>query len=215
MKKSCEKSFFYEKNNKFALKRLDKLVVKLINLNYIIMKKTFKLTALLLSATIMFSSCIGSFQLTNKVFKMNNNIGDKWVNELVFAACCILPVYEITLFVDAIVFNTIEFWSGKKMLANTGEKKIVKNSQGKNVEITAMENGYNLTDGVSSMNLVFDEETQVWSAEYNNQTTQLMKFVDENNAQLFLMNGEVMDVTLDAQGVEMARMFMNNSFALR
>ena len=179
------------------------------------MKKTFKLTALLLSATIMFSSCIGSFQLTNKVFKMNNNIGDKWVNELVFAACCILPVYEITLFVDAIVFNTIEFWSGKKMLANTGEKKIVKNSQGKNVEITAMENGYNLTDGVSSMNLVFDEETQVWSAEYNNQTTQLMKFVDENNAQLFLMNGEVMDVTLDAQGVEMARMFMNNSFALR
>ena len=215
MKKSCEKSFFYEKNNKFALKRLDKLVVKLINLNYIIMKKTFKLTALLLSATIMFSSCIGSFQLTNKVFKMNNGLGDKWVNELVFAACCILPVYEITLFVDAIVFNTIEFWSGKKMLANTGEKKIVKNSQGKNVEITAMENGYNLTDGVSSMNLVFDEETQVWSAEYNNQTTQLMKFVDENNAQLFLMNGEVMDVTLDAQGVEMARMFMNNSFALR
>ena len=179
------------------------------------MKKTFKLTALLLSATIMFSSCIGSFQLTNKVFKINNNIGDKWVNELVFAACCILPVYEITLFVDAIVFNTIEFWSGKKMLANTGEKKIVKNSQGKNVEITAMENGYNLTDGVSSMNLVFDEETQVWSAEYNNQTTRLMKFVDENNAQLFLMNGEVMDVTLDAQGVEMARMFMNNSFALR
>ena len=179
------------------------------------MKKTFKLTALLLSATIMFSSCIGSFQLTNKVFKMNNNIGDKWVNELVFAACCILPVYEITLFVDAIVFNTIEFWSGKKVLANAGEKKVVKNSEGKNVEITAMENGYNLTDGVSSMNLVFDEETQIWSAEYNNQTTQLMKFVDDNNAQLFLLNGDVMDVTLDAQGVEMARMFMNNSFAWR
>ena len=146
------------------------------------MKKTFKLTALLLAATIMFSSCIGSFQLTNKVFKINNSIGDKWVNELVFAACCILPVYEITLFFDAVVFNTIEFWSGKKVLANVGEKKVVKNSEGKNVEITAMENGYNLTDGVSSMNLVFDEETQIWSAEYNNQTTQLMKFVDENNA---------------------------------
>ena len=179
------------------------------------MKKTFKLTALLLSATILFSSCIGSFQLTNKVFKMNNSLGDKWVNELVFAACCILPVYEITLFVDAIVFNTIEFWSGKKVLANTGETKIVKNSQGQDVEITAMENGYKLSSNGESMNLLFDEETQVWSAEYNNQTTQLMKFVDDNNAQLFLLNGEVMDVTLDAQGVEMARMFMNNSFALR
>ena len=56
---------------------------------------------------------------------------------------------------------------------------------------------------------------QGWCAEYNNQTTQLMKFVDDNNAQLFLLNGDVMDVTLDAQGVEMARMFMNNSFAWR
>ena len=174
------------------------------------MKKTFKLSALLLAATIMFSSCIGSFQLTNKVFKLNNNIGEKWVNELVFAACCILPVYEITLFVDAVVLNSIEFWSGKKLITNAGEKKIVKNNEGKNIEITAMENGYNLTDGAASMNLVFDEETQVWSAEYNNQSTDLIKIVDDNNAQLFLMNGEVMDVTLDANGMNMVQMYMNN-----
>ena len=174
------------------------------------MKKTFKFTALLLAATIMFSSCIGSFQLTNKVFKLNNSIGSKWVNELVFAACCILPVYEITLFVDAIVFNSIEFWSGKKVLANKGDKKIVKNTKGENIEITAMENGYNLTNGVESMNLVFDEETQVWSAEYNNVSTNLVKLVDENNAQLFLMNGETMDITLDAEGINMARLYMNN-----
>ena len=177
------------------------------------MKKTFKLTALLLAATIMFSSCIGSFQLTKKMYDINNNIGNKWVNELVFLVCCILPVYDITLFVDAVVLNTIEFWSGKKVLANAGEKKVVKNSEGKNVEITAMENGYNLTDGVSSMNLVFDEETQIWSAEYNNQTTQLMKLVDGNNAQLFLLNGDVMDVTLDAEGIEMARQHMTNCMA--
>ena len=174
------------------------------------MKKTFKLTALLLAATIMFSSCIGSFQLTNKVFDFNKSIGSKWVNELVFAAFCIFPVYEITAFVDAIVFNSIEFWSGKKALANEGEKKIVKNSEGKDIEITAMENGYNMTDGITSMNLVFDEETQVWSAEYNNQSTDLIKIVNDNNAQLFLMNGEVMDVTLDANGMNMVQMYMNN-----
>lgn len=174
------------------------------------MKKTVKLSALLLAATIMFSSCIGSFQLTNKVFKLNNQIGSKWVNELVFAACCILPVYEITLFVDAIVFNSIEFWSGKKVLANKGDKKIVKNTKGENIEITAMENGYNLSNGTESMNLVFDEESQVWSAEYNNVSTNLIKLVDENNAQLFLMNGETMDITLDAEGINMARLYMNN-----
>ena len=174
------------------------------------MKKTFKLTALLLAATIMFSSCIGSFQLTNKMKSINENIGNKWVNELVFAACCIFQVYSVCLFVDGVVLNSIEFWTGNKVLSNNGEKKIVKNSEGKDIEITAMENGYNLTDGTASMNLVFDEETQVWSAEYNNQSTNLIKIVDDNNAQLFLMNGEMMDVTLDANGMNMVQMYMNN-----
>ena len=179
------------------------------------MKKNLKLSVLLLAATIMLSSCMGSFQLTNKVYKLNNSIGNKWANELVFAACCILPVYEITLFVDGIILNSIEFWSGKKLLAsNVGEKKVVKNAAGNDVEITAMENGYNMTDGVTSVNFVFDEETQIWSAEYNNMSTNLVKFIDENNAQLFLANGEVMDVTLDAEGLDMARLYMNNCFAM-
>jgi hypothetical protein len=178
------------------------------------MKKHFKFSALLLSAAILLSSCIGSFQLTNKVKDWNNSIGNKWVNEIVFLAFHIVPVYEVCIFVDAIVCNSIEFWQGKQALANAGEKKIVKNSEGQNIEITALENGYNLTDGVSSMNLVFDEAEQVWSAEYNNQSTKLIKLVDENNAQLFLMNGEVMDITLDAEGVDMARLYMNNSFAM-
>lgn len=178
------------------------------------MKKGIKFTALLLAATIMFSSCIGSFQLTSKFKNVNESIGSKWVNELVFAACWLFPVYEICILADVLVLNSIEFWSGKKMLANKGEKKIVKNSEGKNVEVTAMENGYNLTDGNTSMNLVFDEETQIWSAEYNNQTKNLIKLIDDNNAQLFLMDGNVMDVTLDAEGINMARMYMNNSFAM-
>lgn len=176
------------------------------------MKKTFKISVLLLAATIMFSSCLGSFQLTNKVLTMTKSIGNKWANELVFAACCILPVYEITVLVDAIVLNSIEFWTGEKLIANVGEKKVVKNNEGKDVEITVMENGYNLTDGVASVNLVFDSETQIWSAEYNDQSTNLIKFVDDNNAQLFLANGEVMDVTLDAEGTNMARMYVNNSY---
>ena len=179
------------------------------------MKKTFKLTALLLAATIMFSSCIGSFRLTNKIKDWNSNVSNKWVNEVIFLAFHIVPVYEVAMFVDAIVLNSIEFWTGKSADVKVGNTKVVKNSQGQDVEITAMENGYMLSNGEQSMNLLFDEESQIWSAEYNNQTTQLMKMVDGNNAQLFLLNGDVMDITLDAQGVEMARLYMNNSFALK
>ena len=176
------------------------------------MKKTFKLTALLLVATIMFSSCIGSFRLTNKLKDWNEGVGSKWVNELVFLAMHIVPVYEVAIFVDAVVLNSVEFWTGKKASVKV---QVVQNSQGQDVEITAMENGYKLSSNGETMNLLFDEDTQIWSAEYNNQTTQLVRLVDGNNAQLFLMNGDVMDITLDAQGVEMARMYMNNSFALR
>lgn len=187
----------------------------LLTLIFRTMKKNLKFVAVVMSASILLSSCMGSFSLTNKMYDINKSVGSKWVNELVFAACCILPVYEITLFVDAIVLNSIEFWTGKKALANNGEKKVVKNAEGKAVEITAMENGYNLTDGAASMNLVFDEETQVWSAEFNNQSTKLLKMIDDSNAELFLLNGETLSVTLDEAGVDMARqLIMGNCYAM-
>ena len=58
------------------------------------MKKTYLSVALvcLLSASILGSSCIGSFQLTNKLLTWNKQIGNKFVNELVFFAFWILPV---------------------------------------------------------------------------------------------------------------------------
>ena len=131
-----------------------------INLNYIIMKKTFKLAVMLLSATILFSSCIGSFRLTGKVKAWNDKVGDKWVNELLFIAMNIVPVYSCAMFVDAVVLNTIEFWTGKKP---TLKVQVVKNSQGQDVEVTAMENGYKFTSNGESMNLVFNEEAQAWN----------------------------------------------------
>ena len=135
-----------------------------INLNHITMKKTFKLTAMLLAATMMFSSCIGSFRLTNKVKAWNEKFGDKWANELLFVAMNIVPVYSCAMFVDAVVLNSIEFWTGKKASLKV---QVVKNSQGQDVEVTAMENGYKFTSNGESMNLVFNEETQSWNFAMN------------------------------------------------
>ena len=43
-----------------------------------------------------------------------------------------------------------------------------------------------------------------------------MKMIDTENAQLFLMNGETMNVSLDQNGVDMARqLIMSNSFAMK
>lgn len=164
--------------------------------------------------SIMFSSCIGSFQLTSKLKNFNDGIGSKWVNELVFVAFCIVPVYELSALADVLVLNSIEFWSGKKALADAGETKIIKNSKGQDIEVKTLENGYALNDGTNTMNLVFDEKEQIWSAEYEDQVMNLIRLVDENNAQLFLKNGEVMDITLNADGIETARLHMYDCLAM-
>ena len=73
-------------------------------------KKTITVAmALCLSAAMLMPSCIGSFALTNKVLDWNRQVGNKFVNELVFFAFWILPVYEVTGLTDLLVINSIEF----------------------------------------------------------------------------------------------------------
>lgn len=178
------------------------------------MKKSFKISALILAVAIMFSSCIGSFSLTSRLKAWNESFNDKWANELIFV--CIIPVYGFSIFADAIVINSIEFWTGSNPIAsNVGDTKIVKNSAGEDVQITTTENGYNLTNGEQEMQLVFDEAEKSWSALYNDQSVKLIKFIDENNAQLFTLNGNTMNVSLDATGVDAARaMLMQCNYAM-
>ena len=178
------------------------------------MKKFAKLSVMMVAFSIMFSSCIGSFQLTSKLKNFNDGIGSKWVNELVFVAFCIVPVYELSALADVLVLNSIEFWSGKKALADAGETKIIKNSKGQDIEVKTLKNGYALNDGTNTMNIVFNEKEQIWSAEYEDQVMNLIRLVDENNAQLFLKNGEVMDITLNADGIEAARLHMYDCLAM-
>ena len=178
------------------------------------MKKHFKFTALLLTATIVLSSCIGSFRLTNNIKDWNEGLGNKFVNELVFIALHIVPVYEIAMLVDGVVLNSIESWTGNNLVAEPGETRIVKNSPGQDVQVTALENGYTISNGDTAMNLLFNAENQVWSAEYNNQVTDLVKLNGDNTAQLYV-DGDIVNVTLDAQGVGYAQMLLNNSFAMK
>lgn len=177
------------------------------------MKKCFKLTALLLAATILFSSCIGSFRLTNNIKDWNEGVSNsKFVNELIFVALHIVPAYPLAIFADALVLNSIEFWTGKSALAEAGETKTVKNSQGEEVQVTTTENGYTLTNGEEAVNLVYNEEEQTWSAQQENQTTNLIKLNGDNTADLYV-GDEVVEVTLDAQGINMAYIMANNGFA--
>lgn len=83
------------------------------------------LTALLLVAFFT-TGCTGSFNLTRKVYNWHRSQDDKWVDEFGFLVCAILPIYGISTFADAIVFNSIEFWTGENPVdrPNTVSKSI-------------------------------------------------------------------------------------------
>lgn len=77
-------------------------------------KKVAMLTAVV-SLTSALSACVGSNAVTDKVMQFNLEVVDNryargGVNIL------LLPVYALTLAVDVVVFNSLEFWTGKNPL---------------------------------------------------------------------------------------------------
>ena len=175
-------------------------------------REKLTLVAVLLSGSLLFSSCVGSFGLFNRLSSWNQSIGSKFVNELVF------PVYGVSYLADALVINSIEFWSGSNPMANVGDVKKVKGENG-NYMVKTLENGYSITkEGeTASMDLIYNKEANTWNVVANGESAELIKMNNDGTADLFLPNGEKMNVTLDAQGMMAARQatMSNLMFAAR
>ena len=78
-----------------------------------------KFLMVFLAVTILVApGCYGPFKLTKGLHEWNNEVGngEKWVSELVFLGLIILPVYGLATLGDAIIFNSIEFWTGDNPL---------------------------------------------------------------------------------------------------
>jgi len=77
------------------------------------------------------TGCYGSFALTKKVYKWNGSLGDKWLDSLVMWVLYIIPVYGVSVFIDAVVFNVIEFYTSKNPMAFNSTTEIHKTVQSK------------------------------------------------------------------------------------
>lgn len=163
-------------------------------------KRFFSVAAIALAGILLFSSCIGSFNLSKKVLAWNQTIDSKFVNELVFVALWIVPVYEVCMLADILVINSIEFWSGE----NPVEAGIVKKVQGENgiYTVETLENGYKIqNEEGQQMNLVYDKATNTWSAVANGETTKLVKLEGDGKAIVYLPNGQEKSVDISNNGV--------------
>ena len=155
-----------------------------------------------LASSLMFTSCIGSFGLTNKLLDWNRGVDSKFVNELVFIAFHIVPVYPIAVMADILVINSIEFWSGSNPVADVGAVKTIETNEG-TYAIETKADGYSIQkEGEeTSVELVYNKEDNSWNVEAEGETHKLLEFKDNDKVVMFLSDGQSMEVELSQAGV--------------
>ena len=177
------------------------------------MKKKYLSVALVIAiaGSMMFTSCIGSFSLTNKLLDWNKSIGDKIVNEVVFIALCIIPAYPVAVFADSVVLNSIEFWSGSNPLAQG--KKVIEGESGRYL-VECDGKGYTITsetDG-SVARLDFDADDNSWSVNVNGESHKFMSFVDDTHVKMIAPDGGYQVVELSQEGLYAYKQMAATSF---
>ncbi len=95
-----------------------------------------RLAAAALALSTSLCACYGPFTLTKDLHHWNGRLGEsvatnapaksratqaKWTNEAVFVAFVIIPVYQVAATADAVVLNSIHFWTGKDTLKDSSK----------------------------------------------------------------------------------------------
>ncbi|GAB4234680.1 MAG: hypothetical protein OHK0028_10960 [Deltaproteobacteria bacterium] len=77
------------------------------------------------------AGCFGKFQLTRKLYDINQSIDEKYVRSA--ATWLFMPLYGFTGLLDFVIFNVIEFWSGENPVASAPVTKTFARGNGKAV----------------------------------------------------------------------------------
>ena len=112
------------------------------------MKKiSLKVATCLVAGGFLFNSCIGSYSLFYKFAQWELHMtSSKYLNAIIGFVIDIVCV-PITLLVDSLVLNTIEFWSGENPIAsNVGKTQQVIGEDGKIYAVKTLKEGYEITD---------------------------------------------------------------------
>jgi hypothetical protein len=166
------------------------------------MKRRSLISALsiLLASGLLFSSCIGSFGLSNKLLSWNKGIDTKMVNELVFI--CLTPVYAVSMLADLLVLNTLEFWTGDNPVADAGSVRRIDTKDGV-YTVETLEDGYAIRKAGNDqvVDLKYDPSDRSWRMETEGRTHKLFRFVNGDEVVVYLSGGRQMQVTLDQAGL--------------
>lgn len=169
------------------------------------MKKQSYLVAalLLIGAMPTMTSCyIGSFGCLNKMLEWNEGMTDnRYISALI--AVVIGPIeFMVGGFLDIVIFNTMEFWTGSNPVAAT---QIVQGQDGRLYAIAPnAEGGYIVTCQQTGQQVeyLFDAQTHTWSLRCEGETMELFTMTAPDEAQVRIPGSDdLMAISLDEQGI--------------
>ena len=146
--------------------------------------------------------CYGNMSLTKKVYNFNGSLGNKYVQSIVNWAFWICPVYEISMFLDYVLFNTIEFWTGSNPLAMNENEKIIKYAESPNGEykFEISQNQIIISQPANSTNkedivLTFDPVNNSWFMNSDG-VSQQIGYLEGDQLKLVSPSGEELSINL-------------------
>lgn len=159
------------------------------------MRKVYVTSMLALS--LLFTSCLGSFSAWNNLKDWNEDATDsRFVNQVLFWAMNIVPVYPLFYLGDVVIFNTIEFWSGDNpiaMKAGDYDSQIV-SKDGVDYKLEATQNEMKITvlsgerEG-NVLKLIYEPADKSWNAVKDGETVKLTSYEDGFHI-VYLPDGE-------------------------
>ena len=179
--------------------------------------KLFSVAALLCAASLLTSSCVGSFKLFNKLAGWNKDAtGSKFLNELIFIL--ISPAYAVCGVVDVLVLNTIEFWTDSNPLASNdeiGKVRMMAGSDGQKYEIKRVKDGYDIKkENGDIVQFRFDEKTRTWTQIANGKEVKLVSINNDGTVDAYLPNGGQCNIAMDSNGLYEAQQAVRGDLAI-
>ncbi|MBR1468624.1 MAG: DUF3332 domain-containing protein [Prevotella sp.] len=170
-------------------------------------KVNVKVLALALAGTLAMNSCIGSFGLFNKYAHWQRTMtNSKFVNAIV--GFFLMPIVgSITLVIDSLVLNTIEFWSGENPVAkNAGKTQKIMGNDGRYYAVKTLIDGYEITtpDG-QLVKFLYDQKNNAWMQVQNGEVKEMFRFNEDGTVKVNTPEGPK-DVALDESGLYQVQM---------
>lgn len=178
--------------------------------------KSMTLGLVLVGITLTQTGCFGTFSLTNKIWEFNKGFDSKYAQEGMFLLFCIIPVYPVCAIVDAIVLNSIEFWTGSNPIAmKAGEVQTQTMAiKGEVYKVTAVQNKFiiekkkdNKFEPVGKL----EYKNKAWFSNTGSEEHKLVGYNDKGQVEVYAVGNKVYTMDRQMASAEYLKKLMNET----